>query len=171
MKLKINFKNRFWGSCGKVGLLLIFIFLPLLFNIVLAVIPAEDKMVALTEKIIPGEMIAYCIGLIAPLFVLLLKTHGNSFKIPALKPMFIIAFSIYFLTIIISLIAKNKLINGIDLKPGHTDLYFWVSILFVVCAIFLRIYTDFQDSRYSDFKKTLDKQQQEFTNTFRNSLG
>lgn len=170
-EIKLNFKSRFWESCNKVSLLLAFTFIPLIFNIVIAAIPAENKMAAMAEKIIPGEMLAYCLSLIAPLFLLLLKTHGNSFKIPALKPMFIVSFILYFLALVLTLIAKNELINGIDFKSGHKDLYFWLSISFLLSAILLRLYTDYQDSRFSDYKQEIDRQQQDFNNTFRNSLG
>lgn len=166
----MNFKNRFWESCVKILFLLVFTFLPLAVNIVIAIIPAENKIFALTDKIVPGEMLAYCLSLIAPLFLFLLDTHGNGFKIPALKPMFIISFIVYFFSLILALIAKNDLIAGIDLKSGHQDLYLWLSVSFLLCAIFLRLYTDFQNSRYSDYKQTRDQQQQDFNTSFRNSI-
>ncbi|HEV8285201.1 MAG TPA: hypothetical protein VGQ09_12880 [Chitinophagaceae bacterium] len=167
---KINFKSRFWKSSGNIALLLVFTFLPLIVNIIIAAIPSGDRKAAMAEKIVPGEVLAYCLSLIAPLFIFLLKTHGNSFKIPALKPMFIISFIVYFLSLILTLIAKNGLIAGIDLKSGHKDLYFWLSISFLLCAILLRLYTDYQDGRFSDYKQQIDKQQQNFNDLFRNSI-
>lgn len=169
--IKINFKNRFWTSCGNISALLIFTFLPLIINLIIAFIPDGNKAAAIESKIVPGEMLAYCLSLIAPLFLLLLKTHGKSFGIPALKPMFIISFALYLLALILTLIAKNGLISGIDLKSGHRDSYFWLSIISLLVAIMLRLYTDFQDGRYADYKRTIDTQQQNFNNSFRNSLG
>jgi hypothetical protein len=105
--MKLNFRSRFWVSSGEILILLAFTFLPLILNMLVALIPAEDKSSAIESKIVPGEMLAYCLSLIAPLFLFLLKTHGKSFGVPALRPMFIIAFVIYLLAIILTLIAKN----------------------------------------------------------------
>lgn len=160
------FRNRFWKSCGKLVILLIFTFLPLILNIGLALIPSGDRIAAMANKIIPGEMIAYCLGLIAPLFVLLLKTHGKNFSIPALPMVFILAFFLYLFCLILTIVAKNGLIEGIDNKPGHTDLYYWLGIAFLFCAILLRLFTDFHDSRFSDYKQAVEKQEQNFNDKF-----
>jgi hypothetical protein len=169
-KNRINFNGRFWISGGEILALLTFTFLPLILNLIVALIPAIDKSSAIESKIVPGEILAYCLSLIAPLFLFLLKTHGKSFGVPALKPMFIIAFAIYLLAIILSLIAKNGLIQGIDFKSGHRDSYFWISITALAIAILLRFYTEYQSSRYSDYKTNLDRQQQDFNNSFSNSI-
>ena len=169
-RIRINFKSRFWTSGGDILALLVFIFLPLILNLIVAIIPAIDKTSAIESKIVPGEMLAYCLGLIAPLFLFLLKTHGKSFGVPALKPMFIIAFAIYLLAIILTLIAKNGLIQGIDLDSGHKDSYLWISVIALSIAILLRFYTEYQNSRYSDYKSNLDRQQREFNNSFSNSI-
>lgn len=169
-KFKLNFKSRFWVSTGDILAILIFTFLPLGLNLIVALIPAINKVAAAESKIVPGEMLAYCLSLIAPLFLFLLKTHGKSFGVPAFKPMFIIAFAIYLLAIILILIAKNGLIEGIDLNSGHRDSYLRISITALGLAILLRFYTEYQSSRYSDYKTTLDKQQSDFNDSFRNSL-
>ncbi|MCH5685591.1 hypothetical protein LWM68_15820 [Niabella sp. W65] len=169
-KFKINFKSRFWSSGGEILALLAFTFLPLGLNILIAFIPALDKSVAIESKIVPGEMLAYCLSLIAPLFLFLLKTHGKSFGVPALKPMFIIAFGVYLLAIVLTLIAKNGLISGIDFNGGHHDSYFWISIIALLIAMVLRFYTEFQNSRFSDYRTNLERQQEELNNSFRNSI-
>ncbi len=170
-KIRVNFKNRFWVSGGELLILLAFTFLPLVLNIIVASIPAIDKSSAIESRIVPGEMLAYCLSLIAPLFLFLLKTHGKRFGTPALKPMFIIAFGIYLLAIILTLIAKNGLMQGIDLKSGHRDNYLWISVIALLIAILLRFYTEYQNSRYSDFKSNLDRQQENFNESFSNSIG
>ena len=169
-KFKFNFKGRFWSSIGEILALLAFTFLPLILNILIALIPAIDKSSAIESKIVPGEMLAYCLSLIAPLFLFLLKSHGKSFSVPALKPMFFAAFAIYLLAIILTLIAKNGLVQGIDFKGGHHDSYLWISVVALGIAIMLRFYTEFQNSRFSDYRTNLDRQQQELNNSFRNSL-
>lgn len=167
---KINFKSRFWNSIGEILALLAFTFLPLGLNLIIALIPAIDKSSAIESKLVPGELLAYCLSLIAPLFLFLLKTHGKSFRVPALKPMFIVAFGIYLLALILTLIAKNGLIQGIDFKSGHQDSYLWISLSALLIAIVLRLYTEFQNSRFSDYRTTLDRQQQDLNNSFRNSI-
>jgi hypothetical protein len=169
-KFKINFKSRFWSSSAEILALLAFTFLPLGLNLIIALIPAIDKTSAIESKIVPGEMLAYCLSLIAPLFLFLLKTHGKSFGVPALKPMFFIAFAIYLLAIILTLIAKNGLIQGIDFRSGHHDSYFWISVVALLIAILLRFYTEFQNSRFSDYRTNLERQQQDLNNSFRNSI-
>ena len=168
MNIKHYFKNRFWDSFFKVSQLLFFVFLPLGANILIAAI---DPNQTIFSKIIPGEILAYCLGLIAPLFLFLIKTHGENFKVPALKTIFIISFLLYLLAFLLMIIAKNELINGIDYKSGHYDLYFWFSFSFLIVAILLRLFTDYQESRFIDYKQALDKQQQDFNNNFRKSLG
>ncbi len=116
-------------------------------------------------------MLAYCLSFIAPLFLFLLKTHGKSFGVPALKPMFLIAFGVYLLALILTLIAKNGLIKGIDLESGHSDSYLWISVTCLLIAVLLRFYTEFQNSRYSDYKSNLERQQQDLNNSLRNSIG
>jgi hypothetical protein len=169
-KFKFNFKGRFWSSGGETLALLGFTFLPLGLNLIVALIPAIDKSSAIESKIVPGEVLAYCLSLIAPLFLFLLKTHGKSFGVPALKPMFFIAFAIYLLAIILTLIAKNGLIQGIDFKSGHRDSYFWISVIALLIAILLRFYTEFQNSRFSDYRTNLERQQEELNKSFRNSI-
>lgn len=170
LKLKFNFKGRFWSSGGKILALLVFTFLPLGLNMLIALIPAIDKSSAIESKIVPGEILAYCLSFIAPLFLLLLETHGKSFALPALKPMFLAAFAIYLLAIILTLIAKNGLVQGIDFEGGHHDAYLWISVVALCIAILLRFYTEFQNSRYSDYRSNLDHQQKQLDNLFRKSI-
>lgn len=168
--IKEFFKTRFWKSCGEVTLLSAFTFLPLILNIAIATIPAENKAEAFASKIIPGEILAYCLSFIAPLFILLLKTHGNNYKLPFINIIFFFSIGIYALTLVLTLIAKNHLISGIDLKSDHRDLYFWLAIIFLISTIILRIYTAYHNSGYSDYQKVREKDQNNFNNTFRNSI-
>jgi hypothetical protein len=168
---KIDFKSRFWSSTGKVILLLVFTFVPLAANIIIAVIPAEDKILALSQKLIPGELLAYCLSLIAPLFILFLRTHGEGFKIPWLNFVFIISLFVYGLALVLSLIAKNSWISGIDMKPGHRDFYFWLSIISLAIAIFLRFFSVYHESRFSDYNQTRAQQQSNFNQSLKNIIG
>lgn len=168
---KIDFKNKFWDSTEKLILLLVFMFLPLAVNIIISVIPADDKLLAVSEKLIPGEMLAYCLSLIAPLFLLFLKTHGEGYKFPWLSIVFILSILVYFLALILTLVAKNSWAPGIDMNSGHRDLYFWLSITSVGIAIFLRFYAVHQDSRFSDYSKTREKDQEDFNNKLKKMLG
>ncbi len=171
MKLpKINFKTRFWKSCGEVLLLLAFTFIPLALNIALATIPATNKIDAITSKVVPGEMLAYCLSFIAPLFILLIKTNGHNYRLPFLSVIMVVSISLYCFTLCLTLIAKNQLVEGIDFKPGHRDLYFWLSIIFLFSTILLRIYTAYHNAGYSDFQQTRNKQQTDFNKVFRKSI-
>lgn len=85
--------------------------------------------------------------------------------------MFLIAFGVYLLALILTLIAKNGLIKGIDLESGHSDSYLWISVTCLLIAVLLRFYTEFQNSRYSDYKSNLERQQQDLNNSLRNSIG
>jgi len=165
---------RIWHAWGKVNLLLFFTFLPLLVNIVVAIliafIQSGDWIAALSSKIIPGEMLAYCLSLIAPLFLFFLKTNGSAFRIPWIDGTFVIALFTYLLTMFLMLIAKNGYIKGIDLKSGHRDAYFWLAIVVLVFAITLRIYTTYQESRFVDFKQNENKQQKNFNEDFQKRI-
>jgi len=168
--LKKILKTRIWDTWLKVILLLTFTFFPLLLNIFIAIIPSGDRVAALSSKIIPGEMLAYCVSFIAPLFLFFLKTHGSSFKIPWINFSFIVAFFTYMLAMVLMIIAKNGLMKGIDLKSGHHDVYFSLAIISLILAILLRLYTAYQDSRFFDYKQNEKKEQETFNNKFRKSI-
>lgn len=158
-----SFGTRLWDSSNKLTILLVFMFLPLLINLAISIIQNQNFNEAILSKIIPGEIYAYSLSLISPLFIMLIKTHGSYFRVPALKPMFIISFIVYCLSLSLIIIAKNGFIKGIDLKAGHRDFYFWSAIIFLSTAIILRLYTDFQESRYVDYKTTIEESQNNLT--------
>jgi len=169
-KVQAFFEGRFWSSTEKMFLILVFMFIPLFLNLFVAWVAPNDKTDLISSKIVPGEMLAYCLSLIAPLFFLLLKTHGLSFQIPAIKTVFVTAFVLYFVALTLTLIAKNKLIPGIDFDGGHKDLYYTVSLTALAIAILLRFFTEYQDSRLFDYKASQDRQQRAADDTFRRSI-
>jgi amino acid permease len=169
-KVQSFFEGRFWSSTEKVFLILVFMFTPLLLNLLVAYVTPSDKTDVISSKIVPGEMLAYCLSLIAPLFFLILKTHGIGFKIPVIKSVFVTAFLLYFAALILTLIAKNELIPGIDFNGGHKDLYFIVSLTALALAILLRFFTEYHDSRLFDYKASQAQQQRAADDAFRNSI-
>ncbi|HEY0740843.1 MAG TPA: hypothetical protein VGD40_05240 [Chryseosolibacter sp.] len=168
-QVHVFLEGRFWSSTEKMFLILVFMFIPLLLNLLVAYVTPNETDV-ISSKIVPGEMLAYCLSLIAPLFFLLLKTHGLAFKIPAIKTVFVTAFLLYFSALTLTLIAKNKLIEGIDLNGGHKDLYLIVSLVALAIAILLRFFTEYHDSRLFDYKASQDRQQRAADDTFRRSI-
>lgn len=162
--------ERFWKSCKKTLMLLFFMFLPLMLNMGIAILSSNDIVKSIMSKIIPGEMLAYCLGLISPLFLLLIKTHGNNFKIPSLQFIFIFGLTTYISALLLTIIAKNRLILGIDNENGHRDIYFITALISLIFAIGLRLFTEYHDSRYSDYKSNLTNQQNDLNQAFQSRL-
>ena len=164
-KLKNYFKEK------KVGLLIEHIsevlwltgiaFLPLILNIVIAAASLDDFPQAVKQKIIPGEMLSYCLSFVAPSLYLLIKTHGQNYKLPYLKLFTFITYSIYLCSVFLVLIAKNKWVPGIDLEHHEFDLYFKISVSFLIATIILRVYSTYHGS-YSNWSEDREDEQDDF---------
>src|ERR1700738_3428409 len=58
--------------------------LPLMINIVIGWFQVNNFGESLQTKIIPGEILSYCLSFIAPSLYLLTKAQGTSYKLPFL---------------------------------------------------------------------------------------
>lgn len=154
---------RFWESGGKVTLISLFMFLPLLINIIYTSIThLEDPFPAIKQILVPGEMFAYSFSLIAPMFIMYMQTHGTKFSLPGGKPIFIIAFIHYVLTLLIVVAVKNNWHVILPCDPKALGQYLWISIIFLGIAIAIRLYVDFHEGRFKDLKVTSEKEQMDF---------
>ncbi|RQO65186.1 hypothetical protein DBR43_30495 [Pedobacter sp. KBW06] len=156
-------------STQEVLWMTVIAFIPLILNIIIASIQLDNIPGAFKEKIIPGEMLSYCLSFIAPSIYLLVKTHGTGYKLPLVKLFFMSTFIIYACTIALYLIAKNKWVAEINLEKHEFDLYFKLSMIFLSLTVIFRIYSIYHGS-YSNWTATRNNQQAGFNNKFTASL-
>lgn len=158
------------ASFLELAFLLLLTFFPLVLNGVIAVIPATDKYAAFTSVLVPGELLAFCFGLITPLAFFLHKSHGSNHKVSGLRFVMSVAFVTYVTALVLNIIARQNLIQGIDFKSGHDDLFMWIAVCLLGVAILLRYYTFYQDSRLHQFNVNRDSEQASANSEFVESI-
>ncbi|MBL0057096.1 MAG: hypothetical protein IPP31_13130 [Chitinophagaceae bacterium] len=98
-KIKIFFTSIDYPALGKsfmeVFYLTLIALLPLIINITIATLATNDIIEPLKTKIVPGEILAYCLSFLAPSLYLIIKTHGLGYKLPLLHFFSIITFIVY----------------------------------------------------------------------------
>lgn len=159
----INY-SALWDNISEVAWLTGFAFIPLIINIIISSLSTHCFLESIKQKIIPGEILSYCLSFLAPSLYLLVKTHGKNYKLPFLKLFSLTAFATYFLIGILLLIVKNNWVDGIDSKQHSFDLYFQLSIGYLFLTIFLRIYSSYHGS-FSNWSKDRNDDQKDFNNT------
>jgi hypothetical protein len=155
--------ERLLTSCQEVIWLTVFAFGPLILNILIISLSTHDFPTAFRSKIIPGEMISYSFSFIAPLLYLIVKTHGEDYKLPLIKTIFIITLFIYVAITLILIVAKNQLLPDIDFKSEHRDLFFSLSLIFLGSTILLRLYSIYHNGNFSKHIYSKDKGEKSFT--------
>jgi hypothetical protein len=140
-------------------------FLPLLINILITAIPTQDFLGAFKLKIIPGEILSYCLSFLAPSLYLLTKTHGTNYRLPFIKIFSLLTLLLYVSSIILYLIAKNKWVPSINLEHHDFDLYFKLSFIFLIITILLRVYSIYHGS-FSNWTDIRKQQQDDFNKQF-----
>lgn len=173
-KVKIFFTSVDYPALSRsfmeVFYLTLIALLPLLINIVIASLAANDIIKPLKTKVIPGEILAYCLSFLAPSLYLLIKTHGLGYKLPLLHFFSIITFIIYVSSVVLYLIAKNKWVHSIDMESHDIDLYFILTLSFFATAVVFRVYSVYHGKNASNWSETRRRQQNEFNEHFSESL-
>jgi hypothetical protein len=159
-----------WRSCLEVFWLTLIALSPLFANILLTAIPAADFFHAAKEKIVPGEILSYCLSFLAPSLYLLIKTQGTSYKLPILHVFSITVLITYLSSFAIYLVAKNSWVKEINFQTHELDIYLGTALIFFIIAIACRIYTTYHQRNMSSWALTRKHQQDEFNETFRQSI-
>jgi len=158
------------SSCKEVGWLTLIAILPLLINIVIAAIPFNNINIAFKDKIVPGEILSYCMSFIAPSLYLMTKMQGTGYKLPFLHTFSIITLLIYVCSVVLYLIAKNQWVQGINLSPQNNDLYFRLTLSFLTVTIVFRIYSVYHSKNISNWSIERERQQENFNVNFSKSI-
>ncbi|WP_316760047.1 hypothetical protein [Pedobacter aquatilis] len=161
---EINY-GSLWNSFLEVLWMTLIAFCPLLINIAIAALASNDLNGAFNKKIIPGEILSYCMSFLAPSLYLLVKTHGTNYRLPFLKFFSLLTVLIYVATVTLYLVAKNKWVKEIDMDQHDFDLYFQLSLIFLVTSILFRIYSIYHGG-FSNWTSTRRQQQEDFNRTF-----
>ncbi|MDP2386991.1 MAG: hypothetical protein Q8M29_11505 [Bacteroidota bacterium] len=159
-----------WKSCKEVLFLTFIALLPLLINITIASLAANQIIEPLKTKIIPGEMLSYCLSFIAPSLYLLTKTHGSGYKLPLLHVFSIVTLLLYVLTIVLYLVAKNNWVAEINMENHGFDLYFKLTLIFLSTSIIFRIYSVYHGKNASNWSANRQRQQLDFNQRFSDSI-
>lgn len=177
-----RFKNKIVGffstidykvlskSFHEVIWLTILALLPLLINIIIAGLEINDFIEPLKTKILPGEILSYCMSFLAPSLYLLTKSQGSSYKLPLLHTFSLITLLIYASTLVLYLITKNKWLKNINLEPHSFDLYFKLTMFFLAITILFRIYAVYHGRNLNTWMLQREQQQKDFNEEFANSL-
>ena len=168
-KLAFDWES-FWNSCKEVGYLTLLALLPLIINIGLAAISLKSVSCALTTKIIPGEILSYCLGFLAPSMYLLTKTQGSGYKLPFVHLFSGITLLIYVLIMVFYLVAKNKWVDGINMDQHRIDPYYIMAIIFFFLTLIFRIYSVYHSKEASSYFSDRKNKQAKFNSQFKGSI-
>jgi hypothetical protein len=163
-----------YPALGKSGLEVLFLTIvalfPLIINIIISSAVSNDILGSTKEKIIPGEILSYCLSFLAPSLYLLTKTHGSGYRLPLLHLFSIVTLLTYIATVILYLIAKNHWVSAINMEKHEFDLYFIWALIFLTTSIFFRVYAVYHGKKASSWLDSRNNQQNEFNEAFSESL-
>lgn len=151
-------------------------FLPLIFSILITAIIHNNFLEGVRIVISPGEIMTFTVSFTAPTIFFFIKSHGESFKLPALKFISFVTVLIYFLAFCILLIAKNNWVPQLSLNSLkesdklHGHVYIYASLILMVLSMFLWFYRVYYSAKFSDFVKEREQQQNQFNTLFSASL-
>lgn len=166
--IEINW-SALWKSTTEVLWLTLFAFLPLVLNICIYWLSGTSLQKSLETKVIPGEILSYCLSFIAPSIYLLIKIHGTNYRLPMVKVFFFITFLVYILTLLLYLIAKNNWVENINLQRHTFDPYYKLAVIFLGITILFRIYSTYHGS-FSNWTEERLQQQRNFNTQFANRI-
>ena len=168
--IKTFFTSIDYSALGKSIIEVFFLtsisLLPLIINIIIASISANDIIAPLKTSIIPGEILSYCLSFLAPSLYLLIKTHGSGYRLPLIHFFSITTFLVYILSMVLYIIAKNKWVQAINMENHKVDLYFRLTLIFLATSIILRIYSVYHGKNASIWSDTRNRQQSDFNKNF-----
>ena len=144
--------------------------LPLIINIAIAAVNTNQIIEPLKSKIIPGEMLSYCLSFLAPSLYLITKTHGSGYRLPLLHFFSLTTFIVYVLSMVLYLIAKNKWVESINMENHQVDLYYKLTLIFLATSIIFRIYSVYHGKNASNWSETRNSQQSDFNGEFSKSI-
>jgi hypothetical protein len=173
-RIKYFFTQIDWSalikSLSEVLMLTAIALFPLIINIVIASISSNNIADSLKTKIIPGEILSYCLSFLAPSLYLLIKTNGSGYKLPLINFFSIITLLIYVCSVVLYLIAKNSWVKGINMENHNIDIYFKLTLIFLSISVLFRIYSVYHGKNASNWSETRNRQQEDFNTEFTKNL-
>jgi hypothetical protein len=174
-KIKIFFATlvdytALWKSATEVFSLTLIALFPLIINIFITSVGANDIKESSRHIFVPGEMLSYCLSFLAPSLYLLIKTHGSDYRLPFIHFFSFVTLGIYILSMFLYVIAKNGWVKAINMENHDTDLYFVLALLFLFVSILFRIYSVYHGINSSKWSYIRKKQQSNFNENFIESL-
>jgi len=159
-----------WKSIKEVLSLTLIALFPLIINIFITSVGANEIKEPLRHVIVPGEMLSYCLSFLAPSLYLLIKTHGSGYRLPFIHFFSFITLGIYILSMFLYLIAKNGWVKAVNMENHDTDLYFILALLFLLISILFRVYSVYHGINSSKWSELRKSQQSNFNEIFIESL-
>lgn len=158
-------------SLKEVFFLTIIAFLPLLMNILITGIDLGNFTKAFRIKILPGEILSYCLSFIAPsLYLILVKSQGTNYRLPFLHIFSLITLTIYVSAFALYIVAKNNYQDSIDLKPHNLDFYFRLTLYYLLTTIVFRIYSVYHGKNMTTYAQDRLRLQQNFNIDFTDAI-
>jgi hypothetical protein len=156
-------------SCQEVIWMTLMALFPLIINIIIATIPNGNFTDALLERVIPGEILSYCLSFIAPSLYLLTKIQGTGYKLPLLHTFSIITLLIYVSSLTLYLITKNHWMKEITMEQKST-FYFKLTLVFLLLTVIFRVYSIYHGRNMSNWSNRRQHDQEDFNTKFTQSI-
>lgn len=153
------------NSCAEVLWMTAIAFCPLVINILIAASSSDDLQQAFIDKIVPGELLSYCMSFLAPSLYLLVKTHGTGYSVPLVKYFSIFTVIIYLCSVVLYLVAKNNWVKDVDMHHHGFGIFFKLSVTFLVTSVIFRIFSIYHGG-FSNWSSERKQQQEDFNKTF-----
>jgi len=164
----INWKSL-GNSFAEVLWMTLIAFSPLFINILIAASSTNDLRGAFIDKIIPGEMLSYCMSFLAPSLYLLVKTHGSGYTVPLFKYFSISTYFIYVCTVVLYLAAKNNWVTDVDMQHHPFGIFFKLSLTFLAISVLFRIFSIYHGG-FSNWTAERKQQQETFNKSLAERL-
>lgn len=157
-------------SFNEVTWLTTIAFLPLIINVIIKTIEVNSLYEAFKVKVLPIELLTFCMSFLAPSMYLLIKMDGKNYRLPFLHFFSLSTFLLYIICLVLNIITKNNFVLKINESLNSESIYLKISVIALLITIVFRIYAIYHGKKSSDYQEIRDNDQQNFNETFRNAV-
>lgn len=157
-------------SFNEVIWLSIIAFLPLIINIIIKTIEVNSVSEAFKIKVLPIELLTFCMSFLAPSMYLLIKMDGKNYRLPFLHFFSLCTFILYTVCLVLNIITKNNFVSKVSDSFNSDTIYLKISLITLLTTILFRVYAIYHGKKSSDYQQIRDNDQQNFNANFRNAV-
>ena len=157
-------------SLSEVIWLTIIAFLPLIINIIIKTIEVNSLNDAFKIKVLPIELLTFCMSFLAPSMYLLIKMDGKNYRLPFLHIFSLCTFILYTVCLVLNIITKSNFVLKVNDSLNSESIYLKISVIALLTTIIFRVYAIYHGKKSSDYQAVRFNDQQNFNATFRNAV-